>query len=185
MRQIRFIRNPRFRDVELGPVFEVVSAKIQRATLKSAAALRDAGVPFALVGGIAVGAHGYPRATKDVDYLVGEEAFCHHKGGLVTMRDDIPVAVDDVPVDLLSAIDEEAFLREALDRAIVDPVYDIPILPLDALMYLKLVSWRPRDRHDVAALLETGVDTDAVSSYLAEYAPDLAEMFAELVEQAD
>src|SRR4051812_7295339 len=47
---------------------------------------REAGVPPALAGGMAVGAHGSPRTTDDVDFLVGDEAFVIHSGGLVTLK---------------------------------------------------------------------------------------------------
>jgi hypothetical protein len=33
------------------------------------AALADGGVEYVLIGGLAVGAHGFPRATKDVDIV--------------------------------------------------------------------------------------------------------------------
>src|SRR4051794_3611662 len=33
------------------------------------AALADAGVEYVLIGGLAVGAHGFPRATKDLDIV--------------------------------------------------------------------------------------------------------------------
>ena len=33
------------------------------------AALSDGGVEYVLIGGLAVGAHGFPRATKDVDIV--------------------------------------------------------------------------------------------------------------------
>jgi Nucleotidyl transferase AbiEii toxin, Type IV TA system len=33
------------------------------------AALSDGGVDYVLIGGLAVGAHGFPRATKDVDIV--------------------------------------------------------------------------------------------------------------------
>jgi len=33
------------------------------------APLSDGGVEFVLIGGLAVGAHGFPRATKDVDIV--------------------------------------------------------------------------------------------------------------------
>jgi hypothetical protein len=33
------------------------------------AALADAGVDYVLIGGLAVAAHGYPRATKDIDIV--------------------------------------------------------------------------------------------------------------------
>lgn len=32
------------------------------------------GIRHALVGGLAVGHHGHPRATKGVDFIVGDEA---------------------------------------------------------------------------------------------------------------
>ncbi len=38
------------------------------------AALADGGVEYVLIGGLAVGAHGYPRATKDVDIVPSPEA---------------------------------------------------------------------------------------------------------------
>lgn len=51
---------------------ETVDAGDQvQALLDLARALRDAGIPFALIGGIAVGIHsGSPRATLDVDVAV-------------------------------------------------------------------------------------------------------------------
>ncbi len=59
-------------------VFEFVSPRVRDAALKAAAQLTHLGVRHALVDGLAVGAHGYVRATKDVHFLVGDEAFEHH-----------------------------------------------------------------------------------------------------------
>lgn len=36
-------------------------------------ALREAGIDYAVCGGWAVGIHGFPRATRDIDLLVQEE----------------------------------------------------------------------------------------------------------------
>ena len=36
-------------------------------------ALHDAGIDYALCGGLAMGVHGYPRATVDIDLLVQED----------------------------------------------------------------------------------------------------------------
>jgi hypothetical protein len=38
------------------------------------AALADGGVEYVLIGGLAVGAHGFPRATKDVDIVPAPDA---------------------------------------------------------------------------------------------------------------
>lgn len=36
-------------------------------------ALRNANLPFAVCGGLAMAIHGYPRATQDIDILIQEE----------------------------------------------------------------------------------------------------------------
>ncbi len=38
------------------------------------AALADGGVDYVLIGGLAVGAHGFPRATKDIDIVPAPDA---------------------------------------------------------------------------------------------------------------
>ena len=50
------------REVPVGPVDETLE--------RVAELLRDAGIPFALVGGFAVIEHGYERLTRDVNLLV-------------------------------------------------------------------------------------------------------------------
>jgi hypothetical protein len=83
----------------------------------ASAALIAANVRHIVVGGLAVGANGYPRATKYVDFLVGAEAFHHHENGLVTMRPEIPFQVKGVAVDLLSSEAGEDFLEATLGAA--------------------------------------------------------------------
>src|SRR4029079_13946135 len=67
----------------------VVAPEVLHAADVASRMLREGGVPHALAGGLAVGAHGYPRTTDDVDFLVGDEAFVIHAGGLVTLK--VPV----------------------------------------------------------------------------------------------
>src|SRR5271163_528273 len=82
----------------------VVAPEILAAAAVASTQLREAGIPHALAGGLAVGAHGYPRTTDDVDFLVGDEAFVKHKGGLVTLKLPL-IAVGKVRVDFV-AMDE-------------------------------------------------------------------------------
>src|ERR1700685_1991576 len=78
----------------------VVAPEILYAVDVSSRILREAGIPHALAGGLAVGAYGYPRTTEDVDFLVGDEAYVMHGGGLVTLK--VPVySVGTVRVDLI------------------------------------------------------------------------------------
>src|SRR5215472_13698251 len=42
---------------------------------RAARRLEKAGIPYALVGGMAVNAHGYRRTTGDVDFLLTRQGF--------------------------------------------------------------------------------------------------------------
>lgn len=149
----------------------VVAAEVLHALEVASAALRAAGVRHVVAGGLAVGANGFPRATKDVDFLVGDEAFEHHEGGLVTLRSGVPFQVRGVAVDFLAPGPDEPFLASALDAP--------PGAFLDGppLVYLKLKSPRHKDRTDVIELLKAGLDAGAVDAYLAQHAPALLPAF--------
>src|SRR5215212_4437533 len=88
---------------DLSSLEGVVSPTILDALRTASKRLSGLGIRHALVGGLAVGAHGFPRATKDIDFLVGDEAFEHHEGGVVTMKPGVPIQVGGVLIDLLSA----------------------------------------------------------------------------------
>src|SRR5262249_35156052 len=144
----------------------------------ASAALTTAGVRHVVIGGLAVGVHGYPRATKDVDFLVGDEAFKHHAGGLVTMNPAIPIEVNGVAIDYLSPRPGEDHLAIALAEA------PGTFIDVARLVYLKLKASRLQDRADVAGLIKAGLDIDACRAYLATNAPALVRMFDDLVVKA-
>ncbi len=57
--------------MNLDDVFSFVAPRVKDAATQAAAQLEHLGVRYALAGGLAVGAHGYVRATTDVHFLVG------------------------------------------------------------------------------------------------------------------
>jgi len=152
----------------------VVSGRILQALYDAAAQLDVLGVPHVAVGGIAVGAYGAPRATKDVDFLVGEEAFEHH-GPLVSFRPGLPISSGGVAVDPISVDRDESFLLETFDRPSLSR--GVPIIALPPLVYMKLRAGRHHDLGDVERLLESGIDEHPVRSYLSEHAPKLLPLF--------
>jgi hypothetical protein len=155
-----------------------VAPRVLDAMRAASQALTELGVRHVVVGGLAVGAHGHPRATKDVDFLVGDEAFERHAGGFVTMKPGVPIQVNGVAIDLLSIQAGEEHLTTALDA----PMGSMILAP--QLMYLKLKATRQKDRADVVELIKAGVDTAACREYLLAYAPDLVGMFDSLIAQA-
>ena len=137
----------------------VVSDRILDAEALASEALTRAGIPHLLIGGLAVGAWGHPRATKDVDFLVRQaDAFETH-GPIVTFRRDVPIAVEGVTVDYLVAEDyglESLFVGAAPGT----------VVPIEALFALKLRAHRPQDRADVSALVDAGADVRSIERWL-------------------
>lgn len=157
---------------------DVVASRVLAAMKAASGALTTLGIRHVVVGGLAVGANGHPRATKDVDFLVGDEAFEHHPGGFVTMKGGVPIQVNGVAIDLLSVQAGEEHLATALE-APMGSMIEAP-----QLVYLKLKSPRQKDRVDVIELVKAGIDVDACRTYLARHAPALSAMFEAAVATA-
>jgi hypothetical protein len=158
---------------------DVVAPKVLEALRLASEALTLASVRHIVVGGLAVGANGYPRATRDVDFLVGDEAFHHHANGLVTLRPEIPFQVNGVAVDLLSPESSEDFLEATLAAP---PGTMMEAAPL---VYMKLKSPRRKDQVDVIEMIKGGIDTKRCREYLVAHAPTFVGAFDESVAQAE
>lgn len=158
----------RWSALDLRLVEDVVASRVLDATRTASRVLTSLGIRHAVAGAFAVGAHGHPRATKVVDFLVGEEAFEHHAGGLVTLKNGVPVEVDGVLVDLLSTKGEG----------------ELSVVSAGALVYLKLKSPRFKDRADVVELVKAGLDVPAARDYLTKHASALTAKLEECVAAA-
>jgi hypothetical protein len=182
-RHITFSRGRAKRSgADLKPVAEVVSDRVWKAMIDSSRALDALGIRHALVGALAVGAYGWPRATKDVDFLVDDSAWIKTEAGLVVMRAGLPVEAHGVAVDTLSIRDDEKHLLVALQASEVSE--GVPVAPVEAVVYLKLVSPRAKDRLDLVELVRAGIDVKQVRTYLEQHAPHLGAKFEEIVRMA-
>lgn len=167
---------------DLKPVADAVSEKVWRAMIDASKTLHSLGIRHALVGGLAVGAHGWPRATRDVDFLVDDGAWSKSESGVVILRAGIPVEAHGISIDTISVRDDERHLLSAIETAAISE--GIPVLPVDALVYLKLASPRSQDRQDVLNLVGAGLDLDRVRRYLDANAPKLREKFEAIARTA-
>jgi hypothetical protein len=135
---------------EVRSTFEEIESTLKRA----AAALRDAGLPFALAGSVACWARGAPQSRNDLDFLVRPQdaepalqALCD-----VGMRADRPPEGwllkawdrsddgNDVLVDLIFGPRGIPDVGDVLKRAELVPVaaLDLPVVHLDDVMVMKL-----------------------------------------------
>lgn len=156
--------------------FESGEAPAQKAARKVADYLAKLGIPYVVVGGLAVAAHGYKRATVDVDLLLTAEGLQRFKdrwlgagwvekfAGSKGMRD----AEFGVKIDVLTPNEKPGDGKtcpfnfpspENLGEAMGGIWKDVKILPLRELIELKLASGitspaRLQDLVDVMELIK-------------------------------
>ncbi|MCE9545213.1 MAG: nucleotidyltransferase family protein [Planctomycetia bacterium] len=170
----------------------------QRAS-RAAGALRQAGVPFVVVGGHAVASwvarvdKEAVRNTKDVDLLVRREdfsrvtealqaaGFVHHTVADVDLFLDGPQGSVRSAVHILFACEmvRPGEIVANPDVAESEPGPDFPVPTLDALVRMKLNSFRLKDQVHMLDLLEIGL-VDA--SWCDRLPPELAARLRELIE---
>jgi hypothetical protein len=132
-------------------------SSLERAALRLAAVLGDG--QYVLVGGLAVMAHGYVRATEDVDFVarsLPHAAERLREAGVVFERrrgdfSCLKGILDGVPFDVLPAL-----VPIAWESAVPVPFRRgarLWVVDLDGLIRLKLRAAGPQDLMDVAALV--------------------------------
>jgi hypothetical protein len=118
-----------------------------------------------LVGGMAVGAHGYVRATKDVDFIVNfglesARARLERHGISSTLKRADPMegdfscvkgSVAGVPFDVMPPLVQLDWSRSV--KLPMAKGVTIQVVDLEGLIRLKLRAGGPRDLLDVAALV--------------------------------
>lgn len=139
----------------------------------SAAEILDRlGLRWALIGALAaIRYRATPRMTTDADLLVERLDGVAERFAAAGYEVEVFADADEEPhlltargrgdrIDLLAALVE--YQGIALDRAI-----DHVITVEDVIVH-KLIAWRPRDRDDIASILEAGHDLD--EAYIERWA---------------
>jgi hypothetical protein len=159
---------------------QVVARKILDDARRVSEALTEIRVPHALVGGLAVGLHGYPRATKDVDFLVGPEAFASTTP-LLTLREELADVVQWGVIDLIAALPEDPALANEVTQGRIDFV---PVVGIEVLMLMKLRAGRTQDLADIEELVRVGADVRAVLEFLRTNEPRHIPVFSRCAQRA-
>lgn len=166
-------------ELETGAVHPKVVAALREASRR----LSSLGIRHATIGALAVGVHGWPRATGDVDLLLAPEAWLAHADGSQTPRVELVESIEGVGIDYLPIDVAGEFLLAAFDRALVSE--GVPVAPVEVVIVTKLIRLAMRDQADIVELVKSGlVDEPAVCRYLDEHAPMLTSRFRALAEQA-
>jgi hypothetical protein len=179
--------------------FFMGESRVQRARDKLVRLLQEDGIPYALIGALALNAYGYERATVDVDLLLTAEGLedfkQRHLGpgyvekfpGSKGFR-DVELGVN---VDVVLAGE---FPGDGLPKPISfpDPAKvavrgeRVALLPLPRLIELKLASGMtaPHRLKDLADVIETIRRLKLTAGFAEELDPFVAEKYRELWQAA-
>lgn len=145
---------------------------VREVAMDASARLTRRGVPHALVGGLAVQAHGFERYTRDVDILVpsGFPASNYERRGVAVKF-------------LRSASPRTAFLDGEV--RLPDSTSEVPVARVEAVIAMKLLSGRAQDDADIVRLVLAGAPTRDVTTYLRAHVHRLVARFERLVRRAE
>lgn len=164
---------------------------------KAAAALRDAGVPHALAGGLAIWARGGPRTEHDVDFLVLPEDAERAQQALV----EAGMRAEDPPEDWLLKAWDAGILVDLIFRPSGGPVtqewlgraeglevvaIQMPVASLEDVLVTKLLSLSEQSPDmspalEIARSVREQIDWDVLRARV-EHSP-FAKAFLVLVEE--
>jgi hypothetical protein len=168
--------------------------KVRDRLMRTVSALEKAGIPYAVAGGNAVAAwvsrvdEAAVRNTQDVDLLLRREdlpaaiaalaqaGFVHRHTSGIDMFLDGPQAKARDAVHLVFAAEKVRpdYLAPAPDVAESETSAQFRLLSLDALVRMKLTSFRDKDRTHLRDLIDVGLlDTSSPSRFPPELAARL------------
>ena len=140
--------------------------------------IQDTGAPHALIGAFGMSAHGYQRATNDIDYLVDgdfrpqiESEFKKKGFRLFNSSDDVIQFEGPGSVDIIFA--RRPMSKEMLGRNNLTSILEIPVLAAEDIIGLKIqaLTNEPRRKFkelgDIQALCQIKklVDWDRIQKY--------------------
>ena len=165
----------------LGDLVGTVDRDLVEAAEAASEAFRRKKIRHVLVGGLAVGLRGYPHHTNDVDFLVDDDAF-DFRGPIACHKPGLPTRYKDVGIDWVSLEPHE---RTALDEFLTVPDRgDVPVIPVEPLVAMKLVAGRQKDQADVVELVKAGADVQAIESFVRGNFPKKLPLLYRLLNQA-
>lgn len=181
-KQIRGRRRPA--PAGLRATLDMLADKFRKAVHAADETYARLGIPHVLIGGIAVGAYAEPRATQDVDFLVGDEAF-ETVGAIISFRAGVPLEAAGVPVDSVPIDPKFRYVyTEAIESAEESDEPGIKLVEPEYLAALKLISGRRRDLSDVVELVAHGLEEEAIHQVVGEF-PQLVDRLNATMDEAE
>jgi hypothetical protein len=160
---------------------------------RTAKLLEKAGIPYAIVGGMALNAHRYRRTTGDVNFLLSAEGFEEFRTRFVgTKYDTIPgrkrrftdrangITIDIFVTGLFPGTGQPGPIAFPDPSAVCEVIEKHSVVNLATLVELKLAAHRWRDFGDVVELIRFN---DLDQFFLEKLHPSVHRDFIECLEE--
>jgi len=139
---------------------------------------RKTGVKHVVVGGLAVGANGYLRNTNNIDFLVDSNAFIF-RDKVEYVRSDLPIKYFGTRVNWVSlAPSEEPIFGKFL---LLPTQGQVPIMPIEPLIGMKLIAARHKDRTDIIELIKVRSNLTSITEFVSTNIPHLLPLLDKLI----
>jgi hypothetical protein len=152
-------------------------ADLSQVAARLSGALDGAAIPHVVSGAVAMAAHGFVRATQDLDLLVIADAvrlpqifgmvrdlgFAGEDAALLAaLRDRYVATLRAGPIAVEILVPVLPYHRTLCDRAVRRPLHghDVPFVTVEDLIVLKMLWRRAKDVPDVQALIAASADLD-------------------------
>jgi len=133
-----------------------LAPRFREAVHAAADTYRRLGVRAVLVGGVAASAYGRPRGTKDVDFLVGDEAWDTY-GVVISLKAGIPQEACQVPIDNIPVhVKYRELYERAIETAIESDEPGVWIPRPEMVAVTKLAGSRSQDIAAVVDMMRAG-----------------------------
>jgi len=173
-------------------MFEILLARI-------GTALREAALPYMIIGGQAVLLYGEPRLTKDIDITLGvglerlsDVLNAARAAGLnplvdpeIFTRQTLVLPCSDreseIRVDLILSFSPYEKLAISRARKLTIGTTELSFASVEDLIIHKLIAGRPRDLEDVKGVLlrNEAADLDYIRHWLSQFTDTTGEQYAE------
>jgi hypothetical protein len=167
--------------------------KVHETMRRLAGALEDAGISYAIAGGMAVNAHHYQRTTADVDFLLTPEGFQAFRDRFVGKDfDPVPkrskrfvdrsngVSIDILVTGLYPGSGKPGPIAHPDPADVGEVIDDARFVNLVTLVTMKLAARRHRDFGDVVELIRFN---DLDESFADRLHPTLRDDYIECLEE--
>jgi hypothetical protein len=158
------IRSPRRRTYGLEGLRAAVSERVLEAMVEASRRLAAEGIRHAVIGALAAGMWGRPRATSDVDFLIGRE-WLRGEGPTPKLASDVVFLLSDIERD--TGVTVDAFVVAAAPPgakpSFVDAIEKglrgaptregLPVSPPEIVVATKLLRGKAQDLADIVELL--------------------------------